>query len=125
MKRLAAVLSACFVLTLAADAAAGPRIVTPRILPPSDGSLICTAVNASAKKSITVQFTIYKVDGTVVSQSPIPLTLPPNGTESTGTNTDLASHCAVEVLKGGKKNVRVSLYATNSSIAPIAAVAGH
>jgi hypothetical protein len=66
MKRLAIVLPALFLFAIATDAQAGARIVTPLLTPESAGTLWCYVVNASDKKDVTVEMTIYMSDGTSV-----------------------------------------------------------
>lgn len=126
MKRLAVLVSALFVLAFATDAEAGPKIVTPYLLPPSDGHLRCGVTNVSDKKEVQVELTIYEFNGGVAAGGgPHPLTLAPNTSTSRIVGDDNARVCVVEVVKGGKKNVRVSAAAEDADLKPLAAVNGH
>lgn len=121
VKRLAALVSLLSVLALASDAAAGPRIVTSRLTPPPDGSLVCAALNASTRKEVQVSIVIYTFDGEVAS-GPYAVAIPPNQSVAYPTSNDNARHCVVDVLKGGKKNVRVTVEARDVSGTLIAAL---
>ena len=116
-------LTATLVCTSAALAYAGPRIVTPRLRPPTDGRLRCTVVNASATRNLDVRITIYKFDGDVAIGPGFGFMFP-NASASLSTTINEARHCVVEVVKGGKRNARVALVAEDSSSNPLAAVSG-
>ena len=96
MKRLAILVPAFFFFALATDAQAGPRIVTPRLLPDENGDLRCAVVNASAKKAVEVEITIYQFDGDV-ADGPTLKTVLPNESAFIWTDDGAARHCAVVV----------------------------
>ena len=96
-----ALITGTLVFTLTSLAYAGPRIVTPRVPPPTDGALLATAVTG-----------------------PFDLVLFPNQSSGFSTTDNDARHCVVEVTKGGKRNARVSLVAIDSNAEAIAAVNG-
>jgi hypothetical protein len=97
-------------LLLAAPAAAGPRIVTPAMVPPITGSLWCEVVNASNKKEIVVDILVYGANGTAVCTQ-TGVAIGPNSSNSNLCPHDAAHHCAVTITKGGKKNAIVSVTA--------------
>ena len=70
-----------------------------------------------------VSFSIYEANGDVAI-GPANTSISPNVTVFLFTPNNTARHCVVEVTKGGKRNTRVSLEATDSNFDPIAAVAG-
>ena len=108
-------IAATLVLSFATPAFAGPRIITPGLLPPATGFLTCRVVNASATKTIEIESNIYDFNGTVVAGPSVGQVLP-NRSISLSTGDNDARHCVVEVTKGGKRNARVSLYVTNGGI---------
>jgi hypothetical protein len=113
------------ILGLTRLAQAGPIIATPLLDPPSGGRVSCGVANVSNKKNIRVTITVYDFNGNDnFGPATIPL-LPLRNTQTAPfTNDDRQSHCIVEVIEGGKKNVRVSLMALDSSGNVVAAVNG-
>ncbi len=106
-------------LVLALPAHAGPLLVTPSLRISSNGELECWVTNVSAKKTVEVAVSIRSFTGTVLADGGDdvpPLTA--NGLTSDSTQ---ARFCVVEVLKGGKKNVRVTLLAMEDGV-PAASV---
>ena len=120
---MTALITGTLVFTLTSLAYAGPRIVTPRLFPLTDGRLKCTVVNASATRSLEVRITIYNFLG-AVSFGPQFASILPNRSTVLSTSNDNARHCVVEVLKGGKRNARVVLVAADSNSNPLVAVSG-
>jgi hypothetical protein len=107
---------------LAGTASAGPLIVTPAVRPPAGGSVRCTAANASATQTVRYSRTIYEFDGAVADTAT--QSLPPNNNRTTAAIPVTQGHCVVEVIKGGKRNVRVSLLILDSGGNVVAVVAG-
>ncbi len=122
MKRLA-IVPACVLLVLAAEAAAGPRIVTPPLSPLADGRLLCQFANASNKKEVQVRIYWYDLFGNT-TVAPAQVSLGPNESAAYSSGNDQVRLCVIEVIKGGKKNVRVSLTAIDANDIPLAAVGG-
>ena len=120
---MTALITGTLVFTLTSLAYAGPRIVTPRLVPPTDGVLRCNVSNASATKTLNVLITIFEFDGGVAN-GPTARTIVPNGSTALGTSVNSARHCVVEVTKGGKKNARVAAAIEDSGSNAIAAVNG-
>lgn len=107
----------------AAPAAAGSVVATPALVPPAGGSLRCVVSNASDKKTITVEYTIYNFSGTSVIGT-ITSDLAPFENNRNGDPVSVQAACVAKVLKGGSKNLRLSLYAEDSSGNIVAAVNG-
>ena len=102
-------------LTLPWPALAGSKaIVTPRLIPPSDGSLTCGVVNASESSTLEVEVTIHDAVGDIVT-GPSPLSMPPLGGDFVITGIDGARLCVVRPKVGKLKNARVSLYVRDSA----------
>jgi hypothetical protein len=114
--------AALAVLALAVPARAGSLIVTPPLRPPAGGSVQCLVANASATKTVEYTATIYNFDGLVKASTST--TLEPNRNLTTIAGTITQGHCVVEVLRGGKKNVRVSLEMSDAGDNVLAAVPG-
>ncbi|MBW2235975.1 MAG: hypothetical protein JRG85_11335 [Deltaproteobacteria bacterium] len=116
--------AAALSLTLATPALAGSKpIVTPGLIPPSDGALGCEVVNASTTKPLEVNIRIVKPDGTTASFLGGVLVAPYTRAIRESTN-DEARHCMVEVVSGKAKDARVTIWVKNASGKLIAAVAG-
>jgi hypothetical protein len=107
----------------AAPAAAGSVVATPALYPPIGGGLRCLISNASDKKPITVEWALYKYDGTV-AWGPIVSLLEPLENTMAGGLITAQSACIAKVVKGGKKSLRLSLYAEDSTGGIVAAVSG-
>ncbi len=119
LRRLSAV---AVIMLFASPASAGSIIATPGISAPAAGFLECRVANVSDSDSIQVAFKIYTVTGSVTVNASG--TILPHHSFGSGTTTITASHCEVEVVKGGKKKARVSLTAFNSAGNIVTAVVG-
>jgi hypothetical protein len=113
-------------LTLAAAPAfAAAVIATPALRPPTGGGLRCHLANVSATKTVEFEWTMYDFNGNAVF-GPSTSTLQPLRNVRNGSPVpSVQSSCVVRVLSGGKSNLRVSLYAENSSGDIVAAVGGN
>ena len=111
-------------LILTTPALAGSKhIVTPGLIPPSDGALGCEVVNASTTKRLEVNIRIVKTDGATASFLEPVLVAPYTRAIRESTN-DEARHCMVEVVSGKAKDARVTVWVKDASGKLIAAVAG-
>ena len=116
-----------FILAMAlyaAPASAGGVVATPSLDPPSGGGLRCVISNASDKKPIEVEWVVYDHSGASVF-GPVNLTLNPLENTENANLVVAQAACVVKVLKGGSKNLRVALYAEDSSGIIVAAVSGY
>ncbi len=111
-------------LLIATPADAGRRIVTPSLFPKADGFVSCRVNNASASKTIDIEVSIYDLNGNI-TEGPNAASLPPDRNFVINSSDNDARQCVVEVMKGGKKNVRVSLSILDASAQTIAAVSGY
>jgi hypothetical protein len=119
------VLAAGLILS-ATQALAGALIVTPPLKPPSGGQLRCAIANASDTVIAQIEWALYNFDGDLVF-GPATATLGPHEhvRNDVPPAVTVAASCAVRALAGGKGNLRVSLYAEDSSGNIVAAVNGN
>lgn len=110
-------------LALAGPAVAAPLIVTPAARPPTGGSVRCIVANASPTKTVEIVRTIYSFDGTI-PLGPTTFSLLPNRNATSPPVETIQAHCVVEVTKGGKKNVRVSLEVMDAADTVVGFVSG-
>ena len=119
-----ALAATALILALATPAWAGSKpIVTPSLVPPSNGALGCILVNASDTKPLEVNIRIVKPDGATASFLGGVLVAPYTRAIRESTN-DEARHCMVEVVSGKAKDARVTVWVKDASGKLIAAVAG-
>jgi hypothetical protein len=110
------------IMLLTSPAWGGSLIATPAINGPGGGFLECRVANVSDSDSIQVAFKIYTTSGSATVNASG--TILPHHSFGSGTTTVTASHCEVEVVKGGKKKARVSLTAFNAVGNIVTAVIG-
>ena len=97
------------ILTLAGPASAGSKIiVTPRLVPLSDGSLVCGVVNTSDSKSLAFSVSVLGATGALVA-GPLFTGLDPLESTELQAVHDGARHCVVRLITGNPKDLRVSL----------------
>ncbi|MBW2235974.1 MAG: hypothetical protein JRG85_11330 [Deltaproteobacteria bacterium] len=115
--------AAALILTLAAPAWAGSKlIVTPSLVPPSNGALGCILVNASETKSLEVNVSIRTTDGSPAGLG-FGTALLPRSSVSVENTQDQASYCVIEIVSGSSKNARVTVWVKDASGELTAAVA--
>lgn len=109
-------------LSPAPPAFAGSKpIVTPSLVPPSDGQLGCIVVNASDTKSLALNLSIRTTDGTPTGPGFGTVVLP-RSSFSVENAHDEASYCVIDVVTGSSKNARVTVWVKDASGDLIAAV---
>ena len=114
-----------FVLALhAAPALAASVLATAALEPPAGGTIKCSISNASAKKPITVEWTLYDAAG-VARFGPLTTVVEPFRIVWVNAGAPFTSSCVARVLKGGKKSLRLALYAEDASGNIVAAVTGN
>lgn len=106
------------------SAMAGSAVVAPALSPPTGGRLRCQITNASDTKTLQVEWAMYDFNGNAVF-GPVTSALGPNRNVRNGSPLPTtSSNCKATVLKGGKTNLRLALYAEDASGNIVAAVEG-
>lgn len=112
-------------VTLVAGAAtAKPVLLTPplQVL----GILRCSIANVSGTRTVTVEQAMYGNQGNVIDGPNTFELLPHQSVSSTlPMVTSILAYCEVTVLKGGRRNVRISLEGIDANGASIGYVSGN
>ena len=117
--------AAIFVFALyATPALAGSVVATAALEPPPGGTIRCSITNVSDKKPITVEWTMYDA-ACVASFGPYTRVVEPFQSYWVNAGVPFTSSCVARVLRGGKKNLRLALWAEDLSGNMVAALTGN
>lgn len=106
----------------AASSGAASELVTPALQPSATGELACWVVNTSKSKTLEIEVEIRSFTGAVAQSGGG--TVDPGAANGLATDDDQARFCVVRVIRGGKKNARVSLLAREAGATVAAVQAG-